>query len=208
VHYTRLGDSRFYSHLETLQLIFRALRRAGVSVLHSQGHNPTPRVSFSDALPVGMESEAEFFDMEIGVPLVDPAAFAATLSGELPPGMEVFSVTAPPAKAPAAFLVSYDIALASPLTEAQLSRIETFFTRESLVVAQVRKGMRREVDIRPLVKKLEGEGRGMHLELLSIPGRAGISARAVLTEVAELSEDQSLLARISKAKVVGQIAIP
>jgi hypothetical protein len=155
-----------------------------------------------------MESEAEFFDMEIAVPLVDPAAFAVTLSGELPPGMEVISVTAPPAKAPAAFLVSYHIALASPLTEAQLSRIEAFFTRESMVVAQVRKGMRREVDIRPLVKKLEGEGRSMHLELLSIPGRAGISARAVLTEVAELSEDQALLARISKAKVVGQTAIP
>ncbi|MHB8789368.1 MAG: TIGR03960 family B12-binding radical SAM protein [Desulfobulbaceae bacterium] len=208
VHYTRLGDSRFYSHLETLQLIFRALRRAGVSVLHSQGHNPTPRVSFSDALPVGMESEAEFFDMEIAVPLADPAAFAATLSGELPPGMEVISVTAPPAKTPAAFLVSYHIALASPLTGAQLSSIETFFTRESMVVAQVRKGMRREVDIRPLVKKLEGEGRSMHLELLSIPGRAGISARAVLAEVVELSADQALLARISKAKVVGQAAIP
>jgi hypothetical protein len=63
VHYTRLGDSRFFSHLEILQLIFAPFAGPG-SCSHSQGFNPTPRVSFSQALPVGVESEVEFFDME------------------------------------------------------------------------------------------------------------------------------------------------
>jgi radical SAM family uncharacterized protein/radical SAM-linked protein len=208
VHYTRLGDSRFYSHLETLQLIFRSLRRAGIEVLHSQGHNPTPRVSFSDALPVGLESEAEYFDMEIAVPLADPDAFASRLSSELPPGMAAVSVAAPPATSPAAYLVFYEIFLASPLTESQLGNIEAFFARESMVVSQVRKGMRREVDIRPLVGIMQGHGRDLHLELVSIPGRPGISARSVLSEVVELPADEALLALIRKTKVVGQAAIP
>ena len=207
VHYTRLGDSRFYSHLETLQLIFRALRRAGVSVLHSQGHNPTPRVSFSDALPVGMESEAEYFDMDLAAPLADPAAFADSLSSELPPGMAVVSIVAPPTKAPAAFLTSYRVVLAAPLTEPQQRSIEAFFGLESLVVAQVRKGKRREVDIRPLVSILQVQGREVHLSLISVPGRPGISARSVLIEVVGIPEEEALLARISKTKVAGHDAI-
>ena len=208
VQYTRLGDSRFYSHLETLQLIFRALRRAGVAVLHSQGHNPTPRVSFSDALPVGMESEAEYFDMELAAPLADPAALATSLSSELPPGMAVLSVAPPPAKPPAALLTSYQVVLAAPLIESQRESIADFLARESMVVAQVRKGMRREVDIRPLVSAVQGQGRDMRLELLSVSGRPGISARAVLTEVVAIPAEQALLARISKTRVVGHAAIP
>jgi radical SAM-linked protein len=191
-----------------LQLIFRALRRAGVVVLHSQGHNPTPRVSFSDALPVGVESEAEYFDMELAAPLADPASFAAILTSELPPGMEVVNVAAQPAGSPAAFLASYEIILASPLTESQLRGIADFFARESMVVAQMRKGMRREVDVRPLVSMLQGQGQNLRLALVSIPGRPGISARAVLAEVVKLPGNQALLARIRKIKVVGQAAIP
>ncbi|MHB1349111.1 MAG: TIGR03960 family B12-binding radical SAM protein [Desulfobulbaceae bacterium] len=208
VYYTRRGDSRFFSHLETLQLIFRSLRRTGIAVLHSQGHNPTPRVSFSDALPVGMESEAEYFDMEIGVPLDDPRAFAEALSRELPPGMKVVAVSDRPARTPPAFLSSYQVTLASPLTGPQLAAVEDFLSRESMVVAQVRKGVRREVDIRPLVRTLQGTEEELFLELLSIPGRAGISARAVLAEAVQLTEEQSLLARICKTRVVGLVEIP
>ena len=68
VHYSRLGDSRFYGHLEMLQLIFRVLQRAGLPILFSSGFNPSPKVSFSQALPVGVESLAETFDMELARP--------------------------------------------------------------------------------------------------------------------------------------------
>jgi hypothetical protein len=155
-----------------------------------------------------MESEAEYFDMDLAAPLADPAAFAAALSGELPPGMAVVSVAYPPATAPPAFLASYQVVLAAPLTEAQLERIAGFPRRESMVVAQLRKGKRREVDIRPLVSLLQGEGRELHLDLISVPGRPGISARTVLAEVVGIPEEQALLARIRKTKVVEHAAIP
>ena len=113
-----------------------------------------------------------------------------------------------PARAPAAFLTSYQVVLVAPLTEPQRKSIEAFFARESLVVAQVRKGKQREVDIRPLVSILQVQGREVHLSLLSVPGRPGISARAVLSEVVGIPEEEALLARIRKTKVVGQDAIP
>lgn len=203
VHYTRLGDSRFYSHLEVLQFIFRALRRAGVAVLHSRGHNPTPRVSFSDALPVGMESEAEYFDMALAMHLPDSQALVAALTRELPPGMGVRSIAPAPGKTPEAFLTSYLVSLASPLSALQLRLIEEFFARESMVVAQVRKGGRREVDIRPLVRALEVEGRTLHLELRSVPGQPGVNPRGILTEVVAMAADQVQFARVKKTRVIG-----
>ncbi len=37
------------------------MKRAGLTVKYSQGFNPSMRLAFDNALPVGMESEEEFF---------------------------------------------------------------------------------------------------------------------------------------------------
>jgi radical SAM-linked protein len=206
VQYTRLGDSRFYSHLEVLQLLFRALRRAGVEVLHSRGHNPTPRVSFSDALPVGMESEAEYFDMALAAPLADPQGLADALSRELPPGMEARSVALAPAGSPAMFLAFYRVELEEPLSAMQEEAIRQFLAQEALVVVQTRKGGRREVDIRPLVQAIRAEGTNLFLELRSIPGRPGVSPRTVLAEVLGLSAEQVQYLLITKTQLTGLAA--
>ena len=34
----------------------RAIRRAGLPAAFSKGHHPHPRISFSEALPLGMET--------------------------------------------------------------------------------------------------------------------------------------------------------
>ncbi len=65
VTYSREGNICFLGHLEILQLIFRGLRRAGIMTNFSQGFNPTPKVSFGPALPVGTRSKAEFFLMDL-----------------------------------------------------------------------------------------------------------------------------------------------
>jgi radical SAM family uncharacterized protein/radical SAM-linked protein len=201
VYYTRLEDSRFFSHLEILQLIFRALTRAGVPVLYSQGYNPSPRVSFSPALPVGMESEAEFFDMALPQPLSNPEEVLASLNREFPAGMRVTKIGVKPDKEPDALLVDYTVTLVNVLTDEQQENIARFLVRESYVIERVRKNKRRELDIRPLVASLETEGTTMNMSLVSIQGQAGVSPRNILKEVAFLSDEDVLLARIKKNTV-------
>jgi len=201
VHYTRLADSRFYSHLETLQLIFRALRRTGVPVLHSQGFNPTPKVSFSAALPVGMESEAEYFDMATGAP-VSEAETAAALSRELPAGMNVLAIGPPPPKEPEAFVSSYQVTLPLPLAAEQEENIAGFLASRSFMVERVRKNRRQEIDIRPLVRSLQIRDRSMQFELISYQGRAGVNPREILQKVAGLTAAEALTTRIRKTGVV------
>ena len=201
VHYTRLGDSRFFSHLEILQLIFRALTRAGVPVLYSQGYNPSPRISFSPALPVGMESEIEFFDMALPRLLSNPDEVAKLLDKELPPGIRVTGIDAKPDKEPEALLVDYAITLVNPLTDEQQSNITNFLAQESHVIVRVRKRKRRELDIRPMLFSLETDGTAMAMKLINVQGEAGISPKDILKEAACLSEEDVFLSRIKKIAV-------
>lgn len=206
VHYTRLEDSRWYSHLETLQLIFRALRRTGISLMHSQGFNPTPKVAFGAALPVGMESEAEYFDMEVHAPVGDPASFLERLSRELPPGMQATGIEHKPAKNPEAVLTFYEVVLDDAPDKELQGNIDRFLNRDTHVIERIRKNKRRELDIRPLVHSLVIEGERLLFELISYQSRAGASPREILREAAGLSDRQALLARVRKAKVVGHTA--
>lgn len=201
VHYSRTGDTRFYSHLETLQLIFRVLARAGIDVLYSQGFNPTPRVSFSSALPVGMESEAEYFDIDLGTAIADYARAVEEMNRQLPPGMKVRAIEPLQRSHAEAVVASYSVRLPKPLTASQQENVSGFLDRESFVIERVRKNRTRELDIRPLVRKIEFAGEKMVIELISFHGRAGVSPREILQFVCELDDRETLLARVKKTKV-------
>jgi radical SAM-linked protein len=201
VHYRRRGDSRLYSHLEIMQLIFRSLRRAGLPVLHSQGYNPSPRVSFSNALPLGTESDAEYFDVELADPLQDYGRVVTRLNRGMPPGMEVRDIGEVPAGRSDRTLVSYRIGLSQPLNAARLENIERFLRRESCIMQRQRKDRVREIDLRPLVRTLEADDEVISLQMLSIQGRAGAGPRDVLRLAVGLPEEEVLLARVLKTGV-------
>jgi radical SAM family uncharacterized protein len=109
VHYTRLGDSRFYGHLELLQLIFRVLQRTGLPLLFSSGFNPTPRVSFSQALPVGVESLAESFDMDLARPLASIEQAVDLLNSQMPATIRVTGITLSARTVAASSVTCYEI---------------------------------------------------------------------------------------------------
>ena len=201
IHYTRLGNSRFFSHLEILQLVFRALTRSRIPVLYSQGFNPSPRVSFSPALPVGMESEVEFFDIDLASPMANQDEVAANLNQELPDGMRVMGIDIKPGKEPEGQLVSYAITLEHDLTDEQNAYINHFLDRESFMIERVRKKKTRQIDIRPLVHSLKEERNTIFLELIHIQSKAGVNPKDILKYVLHLVDEEVLLARVKKDKV-------
>ncbi len=88
--FAKIDSGRFLSHLEMATVFQRAMRRAGLPLAYSQGYHPTPRISFGDALPLGLESRVE----EMGVVLRQPLTtteICSRLNAELPPGLEVLA---------------------------------------------------------------------------------------------------------------------
>ena len=56
------GHLRFISHLETMQALTRAARRANLPLAVTEGFNPRPKISWGPPLAVGLTSEAEYLD--------------------------------------------------------------------------------------------------------------------------------------------------
>ncbi|MBW2217992.1 MAG: TIGR03960 family B12-binding radical SAM protein, partial [Deltaproteobacteria bacterium] len=61
VVYEKKDGARFFGHLEMANMFIRAIKRAGINVKYSEGFHPKPKISFSDPIPVGMESLEESF---------------------------------------------------------------------------------------------------------------------------------------------------
>jgi len=59
------GRLRFISHLDWLRLVMRAMKRAKLPMAYSQGYHPKPKVTFSPALPLMMESMGEWIELEL-----------------------------------------------------------------------------------------------------------------------------------------------
>jgi radical SAM-linked protein len=57
------AEFKFLSHLDMVRLITRALSRSGIIVKYDKGFNPKPKISFSNPIPLGVESLAEYCDL-------------------------------------------------------------------------------------------------------------------------------------------------
>ena len=203
VQYTRCGDSRFYGHLELLQLIFRVLRRAEVPVLFSNGFNPSPKVAFSQALPVGVESLVEYFDVALTRPPTSMPDLKARLNNQLPADIRVTGILFPVGKPAHNTLASYEMRGPSFSPQDLAGRIAGFLVRESYPVERLRKNRRKTLDLRPLVQRLEIKGTDVVLlDLLSRQGQPATNPREILEKILGLSEREALLVRILKTNMV------
>lgn len=62
--YSKLHEARFFSHLDLINCIQRAFRRAGIRVSSSEGFHPKMLISYIPALPLGMEGKAECLEFK------------------------------------------------------------------------------------------------------------------------------------------------
>jgi radical SAM-linked protein len=95
VVFGKIDSGRFLSHLEMATAFQRAMRRARLPLAYSQGYHPTPRISFGDALPLGLESRVEQMEVVLYQPLA-VSEICSRLNAELPPGLEVLEAEEKP----------------------------------------------------------------------------------------------------------------
>jgi radical SAM family uncharacterized protein len=89
--FEKLGDARYLSHRNTMDVLERALRASGAPVRYTEGYNPHLRLSMGPALPLGHESRHELFDVDTLDALGE--AHVAAVNDRLPPGLRVTSCT-------------------------------------------------------------------------------------------------------------------
>jgi len=88
VVYSKMGQGKYFGHLELVNIFLRAMRRTGIPIQFSKGFHPMPKISFEDPLPLGMESEEERFFISVDQS-VDHKDMARQLASMLPEGIAV-----------------------------------------------------------------------------------------------------------------------
>jgi len=199
VSYSRAGNICYLGHLEFLQLIFRALRRANIETNFSKGFNPTPKVSFAPALPVGTISNSEFFIMDLPELLPDPTATAALLSSKLPPGLEVNSITLHSGNLPAATENCYTLQLTRPIRDDEVEMAARFMAGDECIVSRTRKGKERKINIRPLITELtKNSDDTFIMRVISRNAEPGIKPSDALHHIFGMDEMEALAATVTK----------
>ena len=199
VHYSRTGNICFLGHLEILQTVFRALRRAKIVTNYSQGFNPSPKISFGPALPVGTESLAEFFIMDLPRPLENTSVAAEKLGSCLAPGLEVSKIELHSGTVPQRLAIDYTLTLPTEISEFEKIKVEEFNKCVNFLIGKTRKGKTREIDIRPLILSLAIKSSDKILmQMISASAEPGIKPLEALTAILELDEDRSLQTSILK----------
>ena len=199
VHYSRIGDICYLGHLEILQVVFRTLRRASIATNFSQGFNPSPKISFGPALPVGTESHAEFFIMDLPTLLKDTASTVERLNANLVPGLKITKIELHSGKVPQIICTSYNLTLPENITDTERLRVDEFNNSDSFIVNKTRKGKTKAIDIRPLIKRFLIAAPDMvQLETISASAEPSIKPLEALTEILGLDIERSQQTKIVK----------
>jgi radical SAM family uncharacterized protein/radical SAM-linked protein len=210
--FSKTGNLKYLSHLELVKVITRAVRRAGLPVMFSQGHHPLPRLSFCQPLPVGLESMDEYMDIELEGDSPAPERIADLLNATLPAGIKVLGARYIPLQLPSLSAIiraqHYMISLENgPLgLNIDSKRIDGFlrdFLMMDSIVVHIERGEKsRDVDIRPLLGELSRVGDlTLGLMLKSVNG-AYVRPYEVLARLFNLSKEQASLIPIRKTRTV------
>lgn len=156
IRWTKRGRSRFISARDLTAVWERALRRADAPIAYSEGFTPHAKVSFPDALAVGVESSGEYAELTFATE-IDAAETFTALSRHLPAGMEILTFLAVPdgAQKLASMLpatlwqLSWTAPDAADVADVLTSRCDELLAADEYFAVRQRPSGSKTIDVRP-----------------------------------------------------------
>lgn len=192
IGFAKTGSLALISHLDTLRMLERALRRTGLPVSFTGGFHPLPRLQLALSLPLGAIGLGEWLDLEFTEP-VDPGVVRQRLQAELTPEFVLLSAAQVPVFGPSlsqeleAACWQFELREAStglsPLGWPSWQQaVDALLSHESLIWQdRDKKGRPRQRDCRPALLSLdlvaEAGDRAVSLRLQAAIDQQGRSLR-------------------------------
>lgn len=167
IAYSKKREARYIAHLDLTRVFDRALRRAQIEVAYSEGFNPHPKISFGPPLPVGVEGQREFVDIDLKLPPdTSEEAFleenVQKLQKQLPEGIELLDYAIRPQgdRALMAVLNSASYRTMAPflksLTTTEIEEAcSNWLGRSEVIGIRLQKGQKVARNIRPFVSRIK-----------------------------------------------------
>ena len=151
---------KFIGHLDIMRYFQKAIRRAEIPIAFTSGYSPHMIMSFANPLGVGLTSDGEYFDIELTESISSKEA-VRRLNEQMVDGMEIVSFVQIPddKKSKGMSIVAGADYLSSvkngSLPEDLAEKLEAFYAQNEICVVKKTKKSEKEVDIRPMIYKLE-----------------------------------------------------
>ena len=161
---------RHIGHLDIQRSVQRGLRRSGLPVAYSQGFNPHILITFASALSTGACGKREIMDVTMAEE-VDEEEFLTRMNRAMPPEMQLKEARAVDSKHPSLMgmvrAAVYDLAIRDEETGRMLiAAIPAMMEKERISAMRKTKTKLTEVDIKPLILDINGEGNHIRATLI------------------------------------------
>jgi len=160
IEFSKLKGVRYISHLELMDTIRRAVRRANFPAEYTQGYNPHLVLSLGQPLAVGMIGKGEFFDLSLKEK-IDEKEVVTRLNKSLPKYIRIKEAKYVPEKVKSLQAI-VDTAIYSINFDYNKNKIDDEEILENLesknkieIVRKRRKKDDRRLDLRPMIYDME-----------------------------------------------------
>ncbi|MCJ2164178.1 MULTISPECIES: TIGR03960 family B12-binding radical SAM protein [unclassified Pseudodesulfovibrio] len=164
--FEKTGPAAYLSQLELQAVFERAFRRAGLPMAFSAGFHPMPRLSFGMALPVGVESRAEWINIFLRKDF-EPAEVVRRLLVNMPIGLAPLKADRLDMgrKQPQSVEEIFELRFLRE-AELHLEQWRSFMVKDKFIIEKrtKKRGMQ-PMDIRPLVTEMVEIENGLTLVL-------------------------------------------
>ena len=156
IKFIKFGPVKFIGHLDVMRFFQKALRRADVDVAYSGGFSPHQIMSFASPLGVGLESNGEYFDVEILSP-ISSQEFMDRVNAASVPGIQVTDVRLLPDTAGNAMAsvaaADYTVRFREgrAFSNGWQQRFEPFMEQEQICITKATKRGTAEIDLKPAI---------------------------------------------------------
>lgn len=154
--YTRLDSAAFVPHLDTLRAVTMGIRRIGAKAAYSEGFNPHMKIFFGQPLPIGVESECEYFCVYADEA---PEEFMKQLNTSLPLGLRIMAAAKAekdPNVANLMYSADYTVTMRDKVVD--LTEILRLCKGETCEIEYSSKGKTIRKDVRSLILDARAEG--------------------------------------------------
>ena len=169
LRFRKEGLARFVGHLDLVDILVRAMRRADVQLAYSQGYHPMPKVELPAPLPLGVEGREEW--MEFQAAPLDRLALVRRLASLLPAGLSAEHLyqippSSPPLSALTVQVYEMGLAVLSPEERAELAeRFTAFESATEWSVSRASKGEVKTYDLKARVVSSVSHGDRLEVKL-------------------------------------------
>ena len=156
IKFRKFGPIKFIGHLDVMRFFQKALRRADIDVAYSGGFSPHQIMSFAAPLGVGLESNGEYFDVEVLSP-ISSREFMDRVNAVSVPWIQITDARLLPDKAGNAMAsvaaAGYTIRFREgrELGAGWQKKFEQFISQPQILVTKATKRGTAEIDLKPAI---------------------------------------------------------